>query len=210
MIRILIADDHTIVREGIRQCLSDATDIYIADEASSGKETLHKALTNDYDVILLDITMPDINGLDILKQLKTQKPKLKALVLTIHPEELYAMRVLRAGAAGYITKGSAPQELITAIRKVSSGGKYISLTLAEKLACEIGNDIEKPLYQTLSDREYEILLMIAVGKKLSNIAEELSLSIKTVSTYRSRILRKLNLKSNAELAIYALSNQLIY
>lgn len=209
MIKILVADDHAVVRAGLKQYVSDTRDIVIAGEASNGEEALNKALENDYDVVLLDITMPGRNGLDVLKQLKNQKPGLNILVLTMHPEEQYAMRILRAGASGYLTKESAPQELISAIRKVASGGRYVSSSLAEKLAFELGANLKKPLFQTLSDREYEIMCMIARGKRLNDIAKELSISVKTVSSYRSRILQKLDLKSNTELALYTIENKLV-
>ena len=210
MIEILIADDHAIVRAGLKQCVNDTKDIIVKDEANDGEEALKKALQNDYDVILLDITMPGRNGLDIIKEVKNQKPKVKILVLTIHPEEQYAMRVLKAGASGYLTKESAPQELISAIRKVASGGRYISSSLADKLVFEIGAKKENDNnYQSLSDREYQVMCMTAAGAKLNNIAEELSISVKTVSSYRSRILRKLNLANTAELIRFAIDNQLV-
>jgi two-component system, NarL family, invasion response regulator UvrY len=210
MIKILVADDHAVVRAGLKQFVSDTTDIIVSGEASDGKEALKKSLEEDYDIVLLDITMPGMNGLDVLKQLKSQKPGLKVLVLTIHPEEQYAMRVLKAGASGYLTKESAPQELISAIRKVASGGRYISSALAEKLVFELGADLERPLYQTLSDREYQVMFMITTGKRLNDIARELSISVKTVSSHRSRILQKLHLNSNAELALYAVNNKLVH
>ncbi|MFB0519205.1 MAG: response regulator [Acidobacteriota bacterium] len=209
MIKILIADDHAIVREGLKQIIQETSDIVVADEASNGQEVLEKVWKNDYDVVLLDISMPGRSGLDILKQLKSQKPELPVLILTVHPEEQYAVRVLRAGASGYLTKESAPDELIKAIRKVSMGRKYVSSTLAEKLATEVDIISEKPLHQALSDREYEVMCMIASGKTVKEIAEELCLSIKTISTYRSRILEKMKMKSNAELIHYAIQNRLV-
>jgi len=209
MIEIMIADDHAIVRAGLKQCINDTKDIIVKDEASNGDEAFNKAIQNDYDVILLDLSMPGRNGLDIIKEVKNQKPKVKILVLTIHPEEQYAMRVLKAGASGYLTKESAPQELISAIRKVALNGRYISPSLAEKLVFEIEDKKEKSIYRTLSDREYQVLCMTATGAKLDNIAAELSISVKTVSSYRSRVLRKLNLHSTAELIRYAIDNQLV-
>ena len=209
MIKILIADDHAIVREGLKQIIRETSDMVVADEASTAQEVLEKVWKNDYDVVLLDISMPGRSGLDILKQLRSQRPELPILVLTIHPEEQYAVRVLRAGASGYLTKESAPDELIKAIRKVSMGRKYVSSTLAEKLASEVDIVSEKPLHQTLSDREYEVMCMIASGKTVKEIAEELCLSIKTISTYRSRILEKMKMKSNAELIHYAIQNRLV-
>ena len=209
MIKILIADDHTIVREGLKQIISETPDMIVADEAIDGHEVLNKALKNDYDVVVLDITMPGINGLDVLKQLKNQKPKLPILVLSVHPEEQYAVRVLRAGASGYLTKESAPDELIAAIRKVSMGKKYVSSSLAEKLALELEIDHEKPLHETLSDREYRVMCMIASGKMLNEVADELYLSVKTISTYRTRILEKMKMKSNIELTHYAIKHGLV-
>ena len=209
MIRILIADDHTVVREGLKQIISETSDMTVADEAIDGHEVLNKALRNDYDVVVLDITMPGINGLDVLKQIKAQKPKLPILVLSVHPEEQYAVRVLRAGASGYLTKESAPDELIAAIRKAYDGGKYVSSSLAEKLAFDLEVEREKPLHETLSDREYQVMIKIAQGKKVKDIAEELFLSEKTISTYRSRILEKMGMEKNEELVRYALNNHLI-
>jgi len=209
MIKILIADDHPIVREGLKQILHEAPDMVVADEASNGREVLEKVWKNDYDVIVLDISMPGMSGLDILKQLKSHKPELSVLILTVHSEEQYAVRVLRAGASGYLTKESAPDELVKAIRKVSLGRKYVSPSLAEKLAYDLEIDSEKQLHETLSDREYEVMCMIASGKTVKQIAEELCLSIKTISTYRSRILEKMKMKSNAELIHYAIQNRLV-
>jgi DNA-binding NarL/FixJ family response regulator len=209
MIKILVADDHAIVRAGLKQYVSDTPDIIVADEASSGNEALNKALNNDYDIVLLDISMPELNGLDVVKQIKSQKPEMKILILTIYPEEQYAMRAIKAGASGYLTKDSAPQELIMAIRKVASGGKYISSSFAEKLAFSLNRDQARPLYQSLSDREYQIMCMIANGKRLNEIARDLSLSVKTVSSYRSRLLSKLNLKSNTDIVRYTLDNHLL-
>ena len=209
MIKIFIADDHEIVREGLKQIVGDTSNMLIAGEASNGHEVLNKVLKNDYDVVVLDISMPGINGLDVLKQIKSQKPKLPILVLTMHPEEQYAVRVLRAGASGYLTKESASDELITAIRKVSTGRKYVSSSLAEKLAFGLEFDSEKPLHETLSDREYQVMCMIASAKTVKEIAEELFLSAKTISTYRTRILEKMNMKNNAELTHYAIKHGLV-
>ncbi len=209
MIKILVADDHAIVREGLKQIIADIPDMVVADEASSGQEVLRKASEHDYDLVLLDITMPDRSGLDILKELKSQRPELHILVLSIHPEEQYAVRVLKAGASGYLTKESAPDELITAIRKASLGGKYVSFPLAEKLAFNLETGAGKPLHQTLSDREYQVMCMIASGKTVKEIAEELLLGIKTISTYRSRVLQKMQMKNNVELIRYAILNRLV-
>jgi len=210
MIRILIADDHTIVREGLKQILAETPDMVVVDEANNGQEVLEKVWKNDYDVVLLDISMPGRSGLDILKQLKSENAKLAVLILSMYSEEQYAMRALRAGASGYMTKESAPDELIEAIRKVSRGRKYISPSLAEKLAfsLETGDERKAP-HENLSDREYQVMCMIASGKIIKEIAEELSLSVKTVSTYRSRILEKMGLKNNAALTHYAVQNRLV-
>lgn len=209
MIKILIADDHAIVREGLKQILSETSDIVAAGEASNGQEVLKKVWENNYDMVLLDISMPGRSGLDILKQLKKEKPRLHILVLSMHPEEQYAIRVLKGGASGYLTKESTPHELITAIRTVSKGRKYVSSSLAERLACYLEIKPEEPLnVEVLSDREYEVLRMIASGKTVKEIAEELSLSIKTISTYRTRILEKMGMKNNAQLIHYAIQNRL--
>jgi two-component system invasion response regulator UvrY len=209
MIKILIADDHTVVREGLKQIVAETSDMVVSDEASNGHEVLNKALSSDYDVIVLDITMPGIHGLDVLKQIKSQKPALPVLVLSMHPEEQYAVRFIKAGAAGYLTKESASEELITAIRKVSSGRKYITSSLAEKIASDLETDAEKLPHEFLSDREYQVMCMIAEGKTVKEIADELYLSVKTISTYRSRILEKTGMKTNAQLTRYALQNSLI-
>ena len=209
MIRILIADDHPIVRQGFKQVLSETADLVVADEAGNGQEVLSLVARRDYDVILLDISMPGKNGLEVLKELKAVNPRIPVLILSIYPEEQYAIRALKAGASGYLTKASAPDELISAIRKVSRGGKYISSSLAEKLAYEVGGDAGKAPHETLSDREYQILLLIASGKTVSDIAGEMCLSVKTVSTYRSRILDKMKMKNNAELTTYAIRNKLV-
>ena len=209
MIKIMVADDHPIVRQGLKQIIADSPDMVVAGEASNGQEVLDQVWKKDYDVVLLDLSMPVISGLDTLKQLKSQKPELVILVLSIHPEEQYAVRVLAAGASGYITKDSAAEELIAAIRAVSSGKKYVSSSLAQKLASELGGAAEEPLYEILSDREYSVLRLIAAGRTKMGIAQELSLSPKTVSTYRSRILNKLGLKTDAELVRYAIENRLL-
>jgi two-component system invasion response regulator UvrY len=209
MIKILVADDHTIFREGLKRILAECQDVIVADEASNGREVLDKIWNNQYDMVLLDISMPGMTGLEALKQLKNDKPRLPVLVLSMHPEEQYAVRALRAGASGYLTKESAPDELITAIRKISQGRKYITSSLAERLAFEVETDSEKPLHDILSDREYQVLRMIASGSTIKQIAKELSLSIKTVSTYRTRIMGKMKMKTNAELMHYALKHQIL-
>ena len=208
-IRLLIGDDHAVVRKGMKQILAETKDIVVADEAGDGREVLEKVRKNDFDMVLLDISMPGRDGLEVLKELKSLRPKLPVLMLSMYPEEQYAVRSLRSGASGYLTKDSAPDELISAIRKVSSGGKYVSASLAEKLALKLGANVEKPLHEALSDREYQVMCMIASGKTVKEIGEELSLSVKTVSTYRSRILDKMRLKGNAELTRYAIDNKLV-
>ena len=209
MIRVLIADDHPIVREGLKQILSETDDILVVDEASNGKEVLDYVWNNAYDVVLLDISMPGRDGLEVLRELKHQKPKLPVLILSMYPEEHYAIRVLRGDASGYLTKSSAPDELISAIRKVATGRKYVSSTLAERLTYELDRDADRPIHEALSDREYQVMHMIASGKTIKEIAEELCLSVKTVSTYRSRILEKMNMKNNAEIVLYAVQNKLV-
>jgi two-component system invasion response regulator UvrY len=209
MLKILIADDHPIVRKGLMQVLTEIPNMVIVDEASSGQEVLDKVCKSDYDMIVLDISMPGRGGLDVLKQLKTERPRLPVLILSMHPEEQYAVRALRAGASAYLTKESAPDELIAAIRKVSQGRKYVTSSLAEKLASHLEVDAERPLHETLSDREYQVMRLIVSGKRIKEIAEDLSLSVKTISTYRSRILQKVKMKSNAELTYYAIKNRLI-
>lgn len=208
MIKILIADDHTIVRKGLKQILAETPDMVVVDEASNGNEVLAKVRKDDYSVVLLDISMPGKSGLDVLKELKSDRPKLPVLILSMYPEEQYAVRVLRAGASGYLTKEGAPEELIAAIRKVVQGKKYVSASLAEKLAFDLESDSQKPLHETLSDREFQVMRMIASGKTVSEISEELSLSVKTISTYRTRILEKMRMKNNAELTHYAVQNRL--
>lgn len=209
MIRIIIADDHSIVREGLKQIIADTRDMTVIDEACDGNELLEKVNSNTYDVVVLDITMPGTNVLDVLKRIKRKRPATQVLILSMHPEEQYAVRVLKAGASGYLTKESAPSELIRAIRKVSNGRKYISPAFAENLAEVLLSDDEQPVHASLSDREYQVLCMIASGETVKDIAENLYLSEKTISTYRSRILQKMGLKNNAELIHYAIKNMLV-
>jgi len=209
MIRILVADDHAVVRQGVKQILADVNDMAVKDEAQDGSETLEKVLQNDYDVVLLDISMPGRSGLEVLEDIKNQRPKLAVLILSMHPEEQYAVRALRAGASGYLTKASAPQELIGAIRKAAGGGKYVTASLAEKLADELETDTQKLPHERLSNREHQVMLMLAGGKSVSDIADELCLSVKTISTYRTRVMSKMVMKKNAELTLYAVHNKLI-
>ncbi|MCG6980938.1 MAG: response regulator transcription factor [Deltaproteobacteria bacterium] len=209
MIKVLVADDHPVVREGLKQILAEAQDIEVAAEAEDGHKLLEKVREQGFDVVVMDITMPGLMGLDALKQLKSEHPQLPILILSIHPEEQYALRVLRAGAAGYLTKASAPDSLIGAIRKVYRGGNYVSPALAERLADELRGDITKMPHETLSDREYQVMCLIASGKTVTEIADQLALSVKTVSTYRSRILEKMRMKTNAELTHYAIEHKLV-
>jgi len=209
MIKIVIADDHPVVRAGLKQILADASDIEVVGEAGDGHEVLKLIRKGGVDVVLLDITMPGLMGLDALKQMSVENPKLPILVLSMHPEEQYAVRVLKAGASGYLTKAAAPDQLIGAIRKVYRGGRYVSPALAEKLALGLRSGATGLPHETLSDREYQVLCSISSGKTVKEIAAELSLSEKTVSTYRARILEKMNMKSNAELTHYGIKNELV-
>jgi DNA-binding NarL/FixJ family response regulator len=209
MIRVLIADDHTIVREGLKQIMSDTGDMTVTAEAATGQEALDMLLREDCDVAVLDIAMPGKNGLEVLKEIRHQKPKLPVLILSMYPEDQYAVRVLKAGADGYLTKESAPQDLITAVRRLYAGKKYISPMLAERLALTLESDSTRPPHELLSDREYQVLCRIASGKTVKEIADELVLSVKTISTYRSRILEKMSMKNNAELTYYAIHNSLV-
>lgn len=208
-IRVFIADDHAIVREGLKQILAESPDIIVAGEAENGLDAIHLFRKSKCHVMLLDISMPDRSGIDVLKQVKKENPEIAVLMLSMHREDQYAIRSLKAGAAGYLTKQSAPRELVTAIRQVADGQKYVSAALAQELASTIGDDHDTPLHDTLSDREYQTLTMIASGKTVSAIAEELSLSVKTISEYRARLLVKMKLKNSAELTHYAIKNQLI-
>jgi DNA-binding NarL/FixJ family response regulator len=208
MIKILIADDHAIVRKGLKQILEEMPGKVSSDEARNGQEVLQKIWDDNYDMVLLDISMPGSSGLDILKQLKSNRPDLKILILSMHPEEQYAIRALKAGASGYLTKESTPNELVKAIRKISAGKKYVSASLAETIASHLDVMSEKPLHEILSDREFEVMRNIASGKTVKEIAGELSLSVKTISTYRARILEKMKMKNNAQLTYYAIHNKL--
>ncbi len=208
MIRILITDDHTVVREGLKRILKDEFPDSIFGEATSGNEALEKTRAEAWDVIILDISMSGRNGLEVLKQMRTENIKSPVLILSMHPEDQYAVRVLKAGASGYLTKDSASDELVTAVKRIISGRKYITLSLAEKLANDLETDIDKPIHELISDREFQVLSLIASGKTVSEIAVELSLSVPTISTYRSRLLEKMNMKTNAELTHYAIQQGL--
>lgn len=205
--RILIADDHAIVRKGLRQIAEQMAQMSVG-EASNGQEVLTKIRDERWDALVLDISMPGGNGLDVLQEVKHFQPELPILILSVHPEDQYAMWVLKAGASGFMNKDCAPDELLLAIQKIIAGGKYISPTLAERLAFELTGNHDKQPHEILSDREYRVLVMIGSGKSVSEIAVELALSVKTVSTYRARVLEKLNLRNNADLIRYVIDQQL--
>lgn len=208
-IKVIIADDHAIVREGLKQILADTKDIVVAGHADNGSDAIKLVRNSDCDVLLLDISMPDRSGIEVLKQIKKECPKLAVLMLSMHREDQYAIRSLKAGAAGYLNKQSAPDQLVDAIRQVAAGRKYISFALAQELANQLGDDRNVPPHETLSDREYQTLVMIASGKTVGDIASDLSLSVKTISMYRSRLLQKMKLRHNAELTHYAIKNHLV-
>lgn len=209
MIRILIADDHAVVRQGIKQILRDVPEVAVSGEVVNGDEALDRLRREEWDLLIMDISMPGRNGLEVLKLIKHERPKFPVLVLSMHSEDQFAVRMLKAGAAGYLTKESAPEELVKAIRKILAGGKYVSPTLAEKLAFDMNVDSERQPHELLSDRDFQVMRMIAIGKTVKEIAEDLTLSVKTVSTYRARILEKLNMRTNAELIHYAIQNNLV-
>ncbi len=208
MIRVLIVDDHAIVRQGLRRILEEAKGMKVAGEAANGIEALKMLRTEKFDVILLDISMPEKNGIDTLKLIMDRNRDAKVLMLSMYPEDQYAVRLMKAGASGYLTKETAPEQLVEAIRAVIEGKKHINSTLAELLLDECGLDSGKPPHKNLSDREYQVLRMIGSGKQVSEIAETLSLSVKTISTYRAHILEKMKLKNNAELTYYVMQNGL--
>ena len=207
--RVLIADDHAVFRRGLRETLAEFFFKVTFGEAKTAQETVELVRRHDWDVVILDISMPGKSGLDVLDELRRLRPRLPILLLSMHPEEQFARRALKTGAAGYLTKESVPEELKEAVRKVVAGGRYVSATLAEKLAVDLREGADTPLYELLSDREFQVLRMIASGKSVKDIAEELSLSVKTVSTYRARVLEKSGMKTNAELIRYALQSQLV-
>jgi two-component system invasion response regulator UvrY len=207
--KVLIADDHGIVRHGLKQLLTDAYQTVSVGEAQNAQDTLRLVREQDWDIVVLDISMPDRNGLEVLKEIKQERPKIPVLIFTTHSEQLYAIRGFKAGASGYLTKESAPQHLIEAIGKVIRGGRYITPTLAELLAAYLSVDVDKAPHEELSDREYQVLCLIASGKTVGQIANELSLSVATISTYRVRVLEKMGMMNNAELTHYAISNKLV-
>ena len=209
MIKLLIVDDHPIVRQGIRLTLAEARDIVVADEAVNGASAIAKCQHGEWDAILLDLSMPGSDGLEVLKQLRREHPFLPILVLSMHPEDQFALRAIRAGASGYLTKDSAPEELVNAVRRVVQGGHYLSPWLSERLAREIANGSPTSPHEQLSDREYQVMLRFASGKTTKQIADELSLSPKTVSTYRLRLSQKMGLAGEAELTAYVFRNRLL-
>jgi DNA-binding NarL/FixJ family response regulator len=209
MKRIIIADDHSVVRTGVKQILADEFSSVHVGEASTVQEVFALLNKQKWDLLILDINLSGRNGLDILKDLKSHKHKIPVLVLSMHPEDQFALRAVRAGAAGYLTKASAPEELVKAIGEILSGRHYVSSTLAEKLATELAGGADKPLHEMLSDREYHVMRMIASGRTVSQIAEELSLSVKTISTYRRRLMEKMQMHTNAELTHYVIEKGLL-
>jgi two-component system, NarL family, invasion response regulator UvrY len=208
MIKVLITDDHPVVRQGIRQILATCPDIALINEAVDGKDMLGKIHKTQYDVLLLDISMPGRSGLDLLKEVKTICPQLAVLMLSIHPEEQYAIRAFKSGASGYLTKSSVPEELIAAVLKVAQGKNYLSASLSDKIGSFFERDKEERLHHSLSERELQVMCLMAKGKKAAEIADELSVSPKTISTYRERILEKMDMKSTAEIIRYAIMNGL--
>jgi two-component system invasion response regulator UvrY len=209
MIKILIADDHAVVRKGLKQILVEAFPSAHIEDVGDAEELIKKIIKSEWDVVISDLTMPGRSGLEALQQIKEYYPKLPVLILSMHAEEHYAIRVLKAGASGYLNKDSASDELVNAVNRVLTGRKYITPSIAEKLAATLDQDNDRPSHELLSDREFEVLKSLAAGKSVSEIAHALSLSVTTVSTYRARILVKMNMKTNAELTLYAVENKLI-
>ena len=209
MIRVLIADDHAVVRRGVRQILEETRDIEVAGEAGSAAELWPKVTEGRWDAVVLDVNLPGRSGLELLGDIKRVRPELPVLILTVHSEDQYAVRALKAGAAGFLNKESAPEKLVDAVRKIAAGRRFITPEVAERLATTVARGGEGPLHEALSDREFQILKMIASGKTVSQIGRELSLSVKTISTHRTRILKKMSLKTNSELTHYAIRNGLV-
>lgn len=208
-VRILIVDDHTVVRAGLRQIISEAPDMQVVAEAATAREAIETVSAGNIDLVLLDVSLPDKNGLEVLKQIRSEFPVMRVLLLSMHAEDQYGIRALKAGASGYLTKESAPEQLIAALRKVAQGGKYITPSLAEQIVYSFESDANVQPHENLSDREYEVMCLIASGKTVKEIAEQLFLSVKTVSTYRARVLEKMHLKNNSELTNYAIKNRLV-
>lgn len=209
MIRILIADDHGIFREGLKQVIAGTANMTVSDEAADSLEVLVKIRDHDYDLVILDISLPGRSGLDLLTEIKALRPKLPILILSMHPEEQYAMRALKSGASGYLTKGSSSQELVEALQKIAMGKKYVSAAMAEVLASRLASDTGGPPHERLSDREFQVMRMIATGATPKKIADELMVGIKTINTYRVRILQKMDMKCNADLTRYAIEHRLM-
>jgi DNA-binding NarL/FixJ family response regulator len=209
MIRIIIADDHAAIRRGVKDILADEADMEIGAEASTAQELLDLVRKQPWDAVVLDISLPGRSGLEVLSELKQERPSLPVLVHTMHSEDQFAVRALRAGAAGYLTKDSPPEELVKALRKIVAGGKYVGQSLAEKLAVNVDANNDRALHEALSDREFQVLRLLASGRTVSEIADELALSVKTISTYRSRILDKMKMKNNAELMRYSLQHKVV-
>jgi two-component system invasion response regulator UvrY len=205
---ILIVDDHAIVRQGLKQILTESGEVMLVGEAEHGADAVRQVRAGRWDVVVLDISLPDRSGIEVLKQVKKEFPKIRVLMLSMHEEGLYAIRALKAGASGYITKQSAPNELMAAVRQVAKGRRYLTAALAEAMADSLDEDHDRPPHESLSDREYQTLRLIASGKSLTDAAGEMCLSVKTVSVYRSRLLQKMKLKNNAELTHYAIKNGL--
>jgi two-component system, NarL family, invasion response regulator UvrY len=209
MLRVVMADDHAVVREGLKHIISESRDMTVAGEANGGAEAIEVVRRTPCDVLVLDLSMPDTSGMEVLRQIHSELPKLPVLILSMHAEDQYAVRVLRAGASGYLSKESAPDKLIEAIRKVTRGAKYVSAEVSEQLVFNIGKDSSQLPHELLSRREYQVLCMIASAKTVGNIATELKLSVKTISTYRARILEKLEMNTNADLTRYAIKSGLV-
>jgi len=209
VIRVVIADDHTILREGLRQLLGSAPDIVVVADAADGHEVMTRVRSEEFDLLLLDMSMPGKSGIELIKQVHSEKPRLKILVLSMHEEHQYAVRAIRAGASGYLTKESASRQLVEAIRKVAGGGAFISSEVAQELALGAQPDAKGPLHASLSDREFQVFLLIASGKAISDIAEQLNLSVKTVSTHKANILQKMNMSTPGDLIRYALAHKLV-
>ena len=209
MLRIILADDHAVVRQGVKQILAEAFAQATFGEAQNAHELLDQVTQERWDIAVLDLSMPGGNGLEALKQIKHDHPQLPVLILSMYPEDQYAVRTIRAGAAGYLNKESVPEELVLAIRKILRGGEYISASVADELVLHARHEDDQPLHKHLSDREYQVLCLIAAGKEVKEISTELALSAKTISTYRARLLEKMNMKTNAELTHYAIQNALV-
>jgi two-component system invasion response regulator UvrY len=209
VIKVLLADDHPVVRHGVRQILGEASDVYVGAEAGSAAEVMQRVREQRWDIVILDISLPGGNGIDLIGEIRRERPEARALILTMYSEEQYAVRAIKAGAAGFLNKESAPEKLIEALHKIAAGGRYVSAELAEALAVLVSGDAKGQAHERLSNREFEILKLLASGKTVSQVAQELSLSVKTISTHRMRILKKMDMKTNAELTHYAVRQGLV-